>query len=153
MRYRDGNLITLAKEGHFNIITHGCNCFCTMGSGIAPQIAEAFPEAYDADQKTAKGDIRKLGGFTEADCFDERGEFVVTVINSYTQFGYDASTKPLDYEALALAMRKINYINKGNIIGLPRIGAGLAGGDWNRISEIIMNELNQMDIWIVNYKP
>ena len=84
MRYRDGNLITLAKEGHFNIITHGCNCFCTMGSGIAPQIAEAFPEAYDADQKTVKGDIRKLGGFSEADCFDERGEFVVTVINSYT---------------------------------------------------------------------
>ena len=67
MRYRDGNLITLAKERHFDIIAHGCNCFCTMGSGIAPQIAKAFPEAYDVDQKTVKGDKKKLGVFTEAD--------------------------------------------------------------------------------------
>jgi len=37
-----GDLIELAKEGKFDVIAHGTNCFCTMGSGIAPQMAKAF---------------------------------------------------------------------------------------------------------------
>ena len=145
MRYRDGNLITLAKEGHFNIITHGCNCFCRMGSGIAPQIAKAFPEAYDADQATILGDFNKLGNYTHA----FHGDLIV--VNSYTQFMYNAALKPLDYEALTMCMRKINHEWQGLTIGLPKIGAGLAGGDWDMIKEIIMNELHKMDIWIINY--
>ena len=42
MKYIDGDLIRLAKQGTFDVIAHGCNCFCTMGAGIAPQMAEAF---------------------------------------------------------------------------------------------------------------
>jgi O-acetyl-ADP-ribose deacetylase (regulator of RNase III) len=38
----NGDLIALAKEGKFDVITHGANCFCTMGAGIAPQMAKAF---------------------------------------------------------------------------------------------------------------
>lgn len=38
----NGDLIKLAKRGEFDVIGHGCNCFCTMGAGIAPQMAEAF---------------------------------------------------------------------------------------------------------------
>lgn len=37
-----GDLIELAKQGKFDVIAHGANCFCTMGSGIAPQMAKAF---------------------------------------------------------------------------------------------------------------
>jgi O-acetyl-ADP-ribose deacetylase (regulator of RNase III) len=48
-------------------------------------------------------------------------------------------------------MRKINHLFKGNTIGLPMIGAGLAGGDWNRIKKIIEEELDAMDVWIVKY--
>jgi len=27
------NLIHLAHNGEFDLIVHGCNCFCTMGAG------------------------------------------------------------------------------------------------------------------------
>ena len=30
-----GDLIKSAKEGQFDVIIHGCNCFNTMGAGIA----------------------------------------------------------------------------------------------------------------------
>lgn len=44
MNYQEiyGDLITLAKQGKFDVIAHGCNCFCRMKRGIAPQMAEAF---------------------------------------------------------------------------------------------------------------
>jgi len=60
--------------------------------------------------------------------------------------------KPFDYEALTLCMRKINHQYKGNKIGLPLIGAGLAGGDWNVIEKIIEKELKDMDVTIVKFK-
>ena len=35
MKIIKGNLISLALAGEFEVIIHGCNCFCTMGAGIA----------------------------------------------------------------------------------------------------------------------
>ena len=146
MRERDGNLITLAQEGNFDVITHGCNCFCRMGSGIAPQIKEAFPNAWQADLATSKGDFRKLGNYS----FGWWNN--LTIVNSYTQYSYNAAEKPLDYEALTMCMRKINHEWSRLTIGLPKIGCGLAGGDWGRVKKIIETELNEMDVIIVNYK-
>jgi O-acetyl-ADP-ribose deacetylase (regulator of RNase III) len=31
MKVIKGDLIQLAKDGKFDLIVHGCNCFCTMG--------------------------------------------------------------------------------------------------------------------------
>ena len=49
-------------------------------------------------------------------------------------------------------MRKINHNYRNKRIGLPLIGAGLAGGDWNRIKKIIEKELCDMDVTIVHFK-
>ena len=55
----------------------------------------------------------------------------------------------LDYDALRLCLRKINFQFKGLRIGLPKIGAGRAGGDYEKIKQIIIEELVDMDITIV----
>jgi len=49
-------------------------------------------------------------------------------------------------------MRKINHVFKGQHIGLPKIGCGLAGGDWNIVKEIIQKELKDCNVIIVIYK-
>jgi len=158
MKEIEGNLITLAKHGEFDIIAHGCNCFCTMGAGIAPQIKEAFPSAWAADLETVKGDIRKLGDYTfgrhRISNFLEND---LIIINAYTQYKYGANhidgvTKPFDYQAFTICMRKINHIYKGKRIGLPLIGSGLGGGNWEVIKAIIKTELKDMDVIIVHYK-
>ena len=56
MKYIKGDLIKLALIGNFEVIAHGCNCMCTMGAGIAKTIKSEFPEAYQADCATEKGD-------------------------------------------------------------------------------------------------
>jgi len=57
MKTIDCNLLDAPAD----IIGHCCNCFCTMGSGVAAAIKAKYPEAYDADCKTKKGDRTKLG--------------------------------------------------------------------------------------------
>lgn len=153
MKEIKGDLIKLAKEGYFDVITHGCNCFCVMSAGIALQIKNEFPEAYEADLKTKKGDINKLGNYSFIDINRSNilGHQQFRIINGYTQYYYDAFKKPIDYEALTLILRKINHRYRGKSIGLPMIGAGLAGGDWEKIKKIIETELNTMSVTIVYY--
>ena len=171
INYVDGDLIKFAKEARFDVIVHGCNCMSTMKSGIAPQMAKAF--GCDSFEMEKWGPtIKKLGNidyetlYWEDDKYwtkypDEDGKWVsskLTVVNSYTQYKYgrnhkDGDRAPFDYEAFTICMRKINHIFKGNHIGMPKIGAGLAGGNWNRIEHIINTELRDCEVTIVNYKP
>lgn len=127
-----GDLIALAQDKQFDVIIHGCNCFNAMGAGIAPQIAKAFPSAYKIDQGTVKGDKDKLGTISLA--FDPRYELYI--INAYTQFQFGGQ-HPLDYIALGKCFKQIKTLFHNKRIGYPEIGAGLGGGDWNKISKII----------------
>jgi O-acetyl-ADP-ribose deacetylase (regulator of RNase III) len=169
MRYSEihGDLITLANAGTFEVITHGCNCHCTMGAGIAPQMAKAFScDTFDMEDEEHKGDINKLGTidyellyFSNWDKkfqkYPDDGDqilYKLYVVNSYTQYNYGTDSRPLDYDALALCLRKINFTFKGKHIGLPQIGAGLAGGNWNIIQSIIKHELRDCKVTVVIYK-
>lgn len=163
----NGDLIKLALQGEFDVIAHGCNCQCVMGAGIAPQMAKAFGvDEYPMESPDYKGSINKLGTIEfEKQWFPlptttgvNFGGFSLFVVNAYTQFNYgrnhaDGDKKPVDYDAITMVMKKMNHIFKGKHIGLPKIGAGLAGGDWRIISGIIERELKDCDVTIVNYVP
>lgn len=165
----EGNLIKLAKEGKFDVTVQGNNCFCTQGSGLAPQMVEAFgTDRFPKENLTFRGDINKLGTIDfegrykenwKEKAFVQMGRpYDLYVVNSYTQYYYgrnheDGVDKPVDYEAITMVMRKLNHTFKGKHIGLPKIGAGLAGGDWNTIKNIIQKELKDCNVTVVNYKP
>ena len=130
LTHRVGNLITLAEQGEFDIIVHGCNCFCTMGSGIAREIRERYPEAYKEDFMTTSGDMFKLGSFTSA----HTGKFII--VNAYTQYDFNRGGDRRDvfeYESFSLILRKLAYAYPDRRFGFPYIGMGLAGGDAERI--------------------
>ena len=144
-----GDLIELAKEGKFNVIAHGCNCFCTMGHGIAATIKMSFPEVWYADQKTKKGDRNKLGTILPVKIHEN-----LTVVNIYTQFEFGGFGRPIhaDYNAIKHGLKELKRQFSGKSIGLPLIGAGLAGGDWILIKAIIEKELENEDVTIVYWK-
>ena len=112
-----GNLFDLLTQ--FDVIAHGCNCFCVQGAGIAKEMAKRFwtddPSVYTLEGKKHKGSYNKLGTIQYA--FKENG---LAVVNCYTQYHYgNKYGKPIDYVALRLCMRKINHKFKGQRIGLP----------------------------------
>ena len=59
----------------------------------------------------------------------------------------------VDYDAVAACFERIAMAFEGSRIGYPMIGAGLAGGDWNRIASIIDEKLEGMDHTLVIYQP
>lgn len=159
LKYKKGDLIKAAKEGLVDVIAHQCNCFCNMGKGIAPQIKKAFPEAWEADLRTAKGDIKKLGLVSHAT--NTQYTKPVQIYNLYGQFDYkkvafetgictDYSALRSSLQLMALNLKAENYITRPweIKIGLPKIGAGLGGGDWEIISKIIEEELSAFDVTI-----
>ena len=89
MKSVDGDLIALAASGSFDVIAHGCNCMCTMGAGLAVAIRQAFPEAWEADRATTKGDQAKLGTCTVGVC--KIGDHELHVVNAYTQYDIGAA--------------------------------------------------------------
>ena len=141
----------MALEEKFDVIVHGCNCFCTMGAGISKAIKSEFPEAYEADCNTEKGSKDKLGTYSHATIQKNGNE--ITVINAYTQHDYKGPGMKADYEAIGSVFKKIKLNYSGKRIGYPKIGAGLAGGDWEKISKIIDEELIGEDHTLVEFAP
>jgi O-acetyl-ADP-ribose deacetylase (regulator of RNase III) len=151
MNIEKGDLLALALDGRFDVIIHGCNCFCTMGGGIARVIQEEFPEAYAADLVTGKGDRNKLGDFSFATV--QRNNRELTIVNGYTQFHFHGAGVLVDYQAVRSLFAKIKRRLAGKLIGYPKIGAGLAGGDWKKLAVIIDEELAGEDHTLVLYAP
>ena len=146
MKTVHGSLITLAKQGQFDVIVHGCNCFHTMGAGIAKSIADEFPQALAADKQTKHGDRNKMGTYSFAKCEE------LTIVNAYTQFKFWGEGIKADYDAIEKVFAQIAMDFEGCRIGYPMIGAGLAGGDWKRISQLIETQLQGLDHTLVIYK-
>jgi O-acetyl-ADP-ribose deacetylase (regulator of RNase III) len=144
-----GDLLKLALDGHFDVIVHGCNCQCVMGAGIALAIRNAFPEAFVADCATSKGDRNKLGAISVASV--ERSGRSLVIVNGYTQFHWRGRGVLIDYDAVRSVMRQVKTSFPGKRIGYPKIGAGLAGGDWVQIAAIVDEELDGEDHAFVEY--
>ena len=54
--------IDIFKQPSDSLI-HCCNCFTTMGGGVAKLVKEKYPEAYKADVDDIKSCKEKLGYF------------------------------------------------------------------------------------------
>ena len=142
IKYIKGDLIRDAEK-HFDVIGHGCNCFNNMGAGIARDVRQKYPGAYRIDVETQYGAKEKLGTYTSWSNDD------ITVLNLYTQYKYGNRERHADYDAIRSCMRHIKNDFSGNKIGLPLIGAGLAQGDWGKISSIMEEELEGEDVTVV----
>jgi O-acetyl-ADP-ribose deacetylase (regulator of RNase III) len=161
MKEIEGDLIELAKAGEFDIIAHGLNCQVTMGKGIALTIRKEWPEVYEADKLTEKGDASKLGK-----AIPVQVQPGLHVFNMYTQYHYSPrGVRHVEYGAIRAGLmciresivhtRSRSLSDYDPRIGLPLIGAGLAGGEWPVIKKIIEEVLPEelFDVTIVHYKP
>ncbi len=150
MKIITGNLLDRAFGGEYDLIIQGCNCFNTMGSGLAKDIKKYCNEAYEADLKTKKGDRNKLGTFSKAEI--KRDDVSFVVINAYTQYFYGNKGVDLfEYECFEKVLKTLNNEFAGKKIGLPLIGCGLAGGNKDRIMGIIEKELTNLNYEVVEF--
>lgn len=142
--YVKGDIVELFRTG--NDIAHGCNCFHTMGAGVAGQLAQNFKQVPGADHcQSVYADHEKLGFFTHAVHDNDTN----VCYNLYTQFEPGPN---VDYGAIFNAFSALNKIRKNSkSLYIPRIGAGIAGGDWKIIEKLINLATPDIQIVVVDY--
>lgn len=149
IHYKKGNLMH-ADELY---IAHGCNAQGVMGSGVAKAIRETFPGAYQKYNEQFINNGLELGSIVTV--FDNGKN----ILNMITQETYGTDKRQINYGALSKcfdeALRPIADIGVGQNLRLaiPRIGAGLGGGDWTIIEEIInfYSDLHNVDVVVYDF--
>ena len=149
-----GNLLDFPNE--INAIAHSCNTLNIMGGGIAKQIKDRFPQAYEADTKFH---ARREIVFPRSSRIDPLGKYskakfksmflknaTGTIYNLYTQANIGVHERQVDYEAFWKALKGMqedllfvqHETGATQILGLPHgISCGLAGGSWKIIKAMI----------------
>lgn len=150
MKIIRGDIIKALKNKEIDILAHGCNCRNGFGSGIAGQLAIQAPKAKNAYHQFYKEGKAKLGNvqFVESE--------IGTIANCMTQLNYGNAQRTgivyLDYRALydVLVILK-EQAKRGKKVGIPKIGCGLAGGDWNLVKNMIDDVFVGEEIYVYIY--
>lgn len=137
INYITGNLFTSNDK----IWLHGCNAQGKFASGIAGQIRKKLPYAYNAYIHQFQTMGLHLGDVIYA--IDNSTHHYPIIANCITQefYGYDNKCY-VSYEAIEKCVNAvISYTSKLGIenVSMPMIGAGLGGGKWDIIENIINN--------------
>lgn len=129
-----------------DIIAHGCNCRGGYGSGVAKTMADKYPKArhYYLDKHDDDGwELGDVQYVTQRD-----GKIIA---NCATQDGYmPRNVCHADYGAIRKCMELVKDFAKGNgyKVAIPKIGAGLAGGDWTKIEKILNDVFSDYDVTV-----
>lgn len=156
MKILDCNLLDVQAD----IIGHCCNCQNTMGSGVAAAIRQEYPEAYDVDCKTIKGDRKKLGTVSLAVVVDpttHKNQTIKAIVNLYGQYTYGGD-RPMSYEAIYTALVAFKEKLKPAVktVAFPwKMACDRAGGNWSIVEKMIevVFENSGVEVVICKYTP
>ena len=148
LRIKQVDLLEAAEP----MIVHGCNAKGAMGSGVAKAIRKKWPEAYDAYRAQLKDKGLRLGDVIFADVAG--GKIIANAITQETH-GRSRNRRYVSYDAVSDCMTSVRETaDKLSVstVAMPRIGAGLANGNWDIICRIVECELVENGVGVVVYE-
>lgn len=145
---------------HENIlVAHVVNDRGGWGKGFVLTVSKRWPLAekdYRVWAKAGRTGDASSPPFQLGEILITKVEAALGVAHLLAQRGYIGpdNPTPLSYEALTQCLRKLAGIAAAQnaSIHMPRIGAGLAGGDWPRIRRIIEQELGHLPVYIYTFR-
>lgn len=143
--------IKAGNNGSSVIVPHVCNNVDLFGAGFAAAVSSHYPVVKQNYHLLGKNFLKSNLGYVQyvKVLEDKNYEYSLIFANMISQNGTvsKSNPRPLNYAGLVQSMIDINkFINKNFKeekveIHAPKFGCGLAGGNWNFISELIS------DIW------
>ena len=152
IEYQQGDATAPGGDGP-RVIVHVCNDVGGWGRGFVLALSQRHPAAEHGYREWH----RRRSGF-------ELGavQFVAVadklwVANLVGQHGirWEQGVPPIRYDAVRRGLQEVRSFAtaQGASVHMPRIGAGLAGGDWKRIEAIIAEELQDIDVTVYTLAP
>ena len=147
----------IIREDEYSVIVHCCNTLGVWGASFVIPLAKHYPNARSSYfNYIHKGNI-KLGDVDEVKVTDN-----IYVENLMGQKFIGKGTNgeiPCDYNAIEKGFLNIiaTWYNRNEYysIHMPRIGCGLAGGDWKVIEDIIKRtfiDMANVDVFVYDLK-
>jgi O-acetyl-ADP-ribose deacetylase (regulator of RNase III) len=122
------------------VIAHLCNDAGGWGKGFVLAISRRWPQPENAYRNWARSGDQFTLGMVQLVQLENR----LSVANMVAQHGYASRAHPvaIRYDALAQCLAKLaSRIEPGTVIHMPRIGCGLAGGNWGQVEPLIQEHL------------
>jgi O-acetyl-ADP-ribose deacetylase (regulator of RNase III) len=144
----------IIHEGKYSVICHCCNAIGAWGKGFVVPLGKKYPRAKERYFEFIKASNKdnRLGSVSFAKVADN--VIVANIIGQYDIYPKNGKI-PLDYEALEKGFKFIIEMFEMHrmplTIHMPKIGCGLAGGDWNRVENIIKNTFISSNIEVYVY--
>jgi len=148
------------------IIAHYCNDAGQWGAGFSGALSRRYPDTELLYRQWHRRDLSKpfrLGEVQFVKCLRpgqagggaSGGGSDLWAANIIGQHGVRSSTnpRPVRYDALRAGLRKV-FLEASVLsasVHMPRIGCGLAGGDWREVELIVNHELAAKDIPVTVY--
>jgi ribA/ribD-fused uncharacterized protein len=134
-----------------NIRVNPVNCAGAMGAGLAKQFREHYPDMMEAYTKMCLFYTITPGSVHEYITRD--GSIVMlfaTKDNWRDKSKYKYITDGLEDLRKIIAKK---YNSEKYMIGLPALGCGLGGLDWDKVKPMIQNALKGFDTKIIVFEP
>jgi len=160
----DATYQELSSNTTVKIIAHICNDVGAWGKGFVTAISKRWDEPEEWYRQWFKKKIVYTNANSEYITFELGNillvsvDYDITICNMIAQHDIKSinNIPPIRYDALKECLIKLRkYIldrrYKSFSVNMPKIGSGLAGGDWNIIEKIIIEELCTYDIKVNVY--
>ncbi len=144
MNYINGDVFD-ALNTPYTMLIHGCNAQGVMGSGVAKTFKERFPEAFQKYGDDLKNQVVGLGTTSFYNLGLKQSDNVVASGITQRYYGRDGK-QYVDYSAVQSVFLECIAVAKYRLqmIAMPKIGAGLGGGDWGIISDILQKSAHYL---------
>lgn len=158
VKFLEGDLL----ESGCDIICHQVNEYGVMGAGIAKQIKEKYPKAFEDYQKAITGKgfplfalSKQPDGVIVANMFTQRdGETNLELLRSAV---FLLGAQIVDLSITKIRFNDMNgaFFDRPFRVGIPyKYGCGIAKGDWDKVWKIwagVFGEMENIDLEVWKY--
>lgn len=146
LNYVEGDATRPIGDGP-KILVHVCNDIGRWGKGFVLAVSRRWPvpekifkASFAAGLDSALGDVQFVHVEDDLE--------VANLVGQHGIANRGGTTPPIRYDAIGRGLQAVRDRAQafGASVHMPRIGAGLAGGDWQRIEAIIVATLVKCDV-------
>ena len=146
--FTQGNLL----EANTKALVNTVNTVGVMGKGIALQFKEAFPENNKIYVKACKDKKLVTGKLLLHSEYNAELGYKL-IINFPTKEDWRKNSEYSYIESGLKELRKVIQINQIESIAIPSLGCGNGGLNWNKVKQLIIDILGDLDCQIIVYEP
>ena len=151
INYVKGDATKPVGEGN-KIIVHICNDIGAWGAGFVLALSKRWKGPEQGYRYRNDPNKHKLGNVQY--CAVENDIMVANMIAQHNIGPDSEDNPPIRYDALKKCLQDVNRVAQEiqASVHMPRIGCGLAGGDWSKVSKIVEETLEHVNIYVYDFE-